>query len=97
AVDRLVRVRLNTLARPMRAGGDDYDLRSVAPNGVGRHRAPCHDGDVRQLLQLDPAPVDDAAPIPERRKTAYPAHPAADLGRGLDQMHRLEPAFAERD
>src|SRR2546423_314966 len=82
-------------ARPARSGGDDPVRVAPAPDVLRRQAFAAVDGDVRQPLQLTPAPVEAAPPACQSGQARLEAQAAADLLRRLRHGH-LVTAPAER-
>ena len=95
AGDRVVRTAVESVADPVRAGGDNDDLGAILLDAVCVEGHPRDELDVPQLVDLDLAVVDEARPFAEPRKLRDPAHDPAHVFLGLDEVNAPHTAFAE--
>jgi hypothetical protein len=90
-----VRGSVEPVRRPVAARRYDDDLRAVVLHTLGVEARVGNELDVLELVDLDLAVVDDARPLAEAGELRNPAHDAAHVVLGLDEVHAAHAALAE--
>src|SRR5204863_9601755 len=85
--NRRVRQVVQPVRYPVRTGRNDDDLRPVFPDQLGPERYAGDDLDVPERREPALPPIDDARPEREPRKKGDECRIAAEVRRGVDEVH----------